>query len=139
MGYSSREIQQDNYDDEPMPNWALKLQQSAIPNNNFNCPHLVLDAQGMATVQVQNHEQSWEKYYAFIVGGDVDALSSISITVKPRVGMLAARGGVNYYFLDQAQLKLTIKAIENLPLPGNCNCWLLVGTEEEHWFYKLMI
>jgi hypothetical protein len=78
----------------------------------------------MATVQgAQNHERSWEKYYASIVGGDVDDLSSISITVELRVGMLAPRrGDVNYYFSYQAQLKLTIKANENLPLPGNSNC-----------------
>ena len=134
MGYSSDLIEQDNYDDDPMPNWALKLQQS-VPNDNLNCPQLALDSHGMATVQVQNQERSWEKYYSFIVGDD-DALSSI--TVEPRVGMLAPRGGVND-FSDQAQLKLTVKATDNQPLAGNGNCWLLVGTEEESWFYKLKV
>jgi hypothetical protein len=40
MGYSSGEMQQDNYDDKPMHNWALKLQQSAMSNDNANrnCP-----------------------------------------------------------------------------------------------------
>jgi hypothetical protein len=71
---------------------------------------------------------------------DVNADVLSSITVEPRVGMLAPRGSGNDSFSDQAQLKLTMKAIENQPLPGNgINCWLLVGTEEESWFYKLMI
>jgi hypothetical protein len=140
MGYSSGLVEQENYDDEPMPNWALKLQQS-VPNDTFNCPQLALDSLGMATVQVKNLERSWEKYYSFIVG-DADANADVlsSITVEPRVGMLAPRGSGNDSFSDHAQLKLTMKAIENQPLPGTgINCWLLVGTEEESWFYKLMI
>jgi hypothetical protein len=137
MGYSSGLIEQDNYDDDPMPNWALKLQQSGVPNDNSNCPQLELDSHGMATVQVQNQERSWEKYYSFLVG-DEDILSWI--TVEPRLGMLAPRGGVSD-FSDQAQLKLklTITANENQPLPRNRNCWLLVGTEEESWFYKVLM
>ena len=134
MGYSSGLIEQDNYDDEPMPNWALKLQQS-VPDVELNCPQLAFDSHGVATVQVHNQERSWEKYYSFIVG-DEDALSSI--TVEPRVGMLAPRGGVND-FSDQAQLKLTVKATDKQPFPCNGKCWLLVGTEEESWFYKLNV
>jgi hypothetical protein len=147
MGYSSGlKIEQDNYDDEPMPLWALKLEQTIPPSDDNNCPQLELELAlldshaGMAaTVQVQNQERSWEKYYAFIVGSDpADAacFSSI-ITVEPRVGMLAPRGGVND-FSDRAQVTITV---HSQPLPGNINnnCWLLIGTEEENWFYKLMI
>jgi hypothetical protein len=140
MGYSSGLIEQDNYEDEPMPNWALKLQQSVPPNNDKlkNYPQLELNTNGMVTTtaQVQNQERSWEKYYAFIVGDDKDVTSLI--TVEPRVGMLAPRGGVNE-FSDRAQLQLTITANAGQPLASNGNCWLLVGTEEESWFYKLMI
>jgi hypothetical protein len=40
---------------------------------------------------------------------------------------------------DRYQLKPTTKKQMKIFFQETCKRWLLVGTEEEHWFYKLMI
>jgi hypothetical protein len=125
MGYSSGEAEEENYEDEPIPKWALKLQ-ALTPHEN--APELSIigsteDAAALV-VDIKNDERSWEKYYAFILG------DAGSLVVEPRVGMLAPRGGANNY-ADTAQLKVTGAG-------SSGNVWLVVGTEAERWTYKLI-
>jgi hypothetical protein len=123
MGYSSGEVQLDNYEDEPIPTWALKLQ--LLEQLPGSCPELIL-LEGSATIKVKNDERSWEKYYAFVIG-DVALL-----VVEPRVGMLAPRGGANN-FSDTA--KLQVRRSGN---GSHGSAWLVIGTEAERWTYKLV-
>jgi hypothetical protein len=124
MGYSSGEIQLDNYEDEPIPTWALKLQLlELLPSS---CPELML-SEGSAMIEIQNDERSWEKYYAIVIG---DAASLV--VVEPRVGMLAPRGGANN-FSDTAQLQVRRSGNRS-----QGSTWLVIGTEAERWTYKLV-
>jgi hypothetical protein len=129
MGYSSGEVVEENYEDEPIPTWALKLK-ALTPHENASELSIIGSAEGAAAlpvpvvVDIKNDERSWEKFHAFIVG------DAGSLVVEPRVGMLAPRGGANNYS-DTAQLRVTGA--------GNSgNVWLVVGTEAEKWTYKLI-
>ena len=123
MGYSSGEPQEDNYEDEPVPNWALRLKDIVPP---IDCTELKVEIDAPSAIEVQNDERSWEKYYAFVVGPN-----SSSFSVDPRVGILAPRGGANN-FSDKAQLLIQRK---NAMLGDS---WLVIGTEADKWIYKLL-
>jgi hypothetical protein len=122
MGYSSGEVQLDNYEDEPIPTWALKLQLLELPSS---CPELML-SEGSAMIEIQNDERSWEKYYAFVIG------DAALLVVEPGVGMLAPCGGANN-FSDTA--KLQVRRSGN---GSHGSAWLVIGTEAERWTYKLV-
>jgi hypothetical protein len=123
MGYSSGEIQLDNYEDKPMPTWALKLQLLELPSS---CPELML-WEGSAMIEIQKDKRSWEKYYAIVIG---DAASLV--VVEPRVGMLAPHGGA-HNFSDTAQLQVCCSGNRS-----QGSTWLVIGTEAERWTYKLV-
>jgi hypothetical protein len=122
IGYSSDEIEEDNYEDEPIPNWALKRRAQTPPEG---CPELQLGPNGETSVEISNDERSWEKYYGFVIGD-----ASPSYSIEPRVSMLAPRGGANN-FSDTA----TIKISGNVDAGGES--WLLLCTEAETWLYRL--
>ena len=135
MGYSSGEVEEEKYQDEPIPMWALKLQARTPPENAPELSITTSSSSGsteggaalvVVVVDIQNEERSWEKYYAFIV------VNAGSLVVEPRVGVLAPRGGTNHYS-DTAQLKVT-----GAGSSGNNTTWLVVGTEAETWTYKLI-
>lgn len=119
---TSAEQEEEDYSDEPVPTWALKLKE-IIPSNES--PTLQL-ASGYASVQIQNEERSWEKYYAFLIGDNIDTL-----VVEPSVGMLAPRGGTEN-FPDTAQL--TVQGATGV----GGKAFLAVGTEAEKWVYKII-
>jgi hypothetical protein len=124
MSYSSGGVQEENYDDEPIPNWALERRaQSESPPEG--CPGLSIGPSGNTAVEISNDERSWEKYYGFVIGA-----ASSSYSIEPRVGMLAPRGGANN-FSDSATIKIS----------GNVNAgvdtWILLCTEAETWVYRL--
>lgn len=112
---------EEDYSKEPIPNWALKLK-DVMPSDEAPSIHLTGDS---GTVTIQNEERSWEKYYAFLIGGD-----SESLVVEPNVGMLAPRGGTEY-FQDFEQLTVHGEA-------AGRNSFLVVGTEAETWIYKII-
>jgi hypothetical protein len=122
-GYGSAELEEEDYSDEPVPTWALKLKE-IVPSNES--PTLQL-ASGSGSVQIQNEERSWEKYYAFLIGDDIDTL-----VVEPSVGMLAPRGGTEN-FPDTAQL--TVQGA----IGAEGKAFLAVGTEAEKWVYKILL
>jgi hypothetical protein len=122
-GSSTPAEQEEDCSDEPVPTWALKLKE-IIPSNES--PTLQL-ASGYGSVQIQNEERSWEKYYAFLIGDNIDTL-----VVEPSVGMLAPRGGTEN-FPDTAQL-----TVQGATDGAGGNAFLAVGTEAEKWVYKII-
>lgn len=63
-GYGSSSIEEEDYNDEPIPNWALKMKE-VVPNDDS--PELQLSPLEVTRISIQNEERSWEKYYAFVV------------------------------------------------------------------------
>ena len=109
-----------------------------------------------ASVTIQNQERTWEKFYAKIMirnsddGAFVELENGVPLVVRPRSGSLAPRGGASNAcdasnpYSDSA----TIQIINNnydqdgFILPDNLmqkDVWLIVGTEEEKWSYKLFL
>ena len=141
MSYSSSansEESQDYYEDEPLPNWALKLQQPISSERVNNYPQLALDeTTGKATVEIQNDERSWEKFYAFVVPEE-DLLSQQQkfFVVEPKVGLLAPRGGTND-FSDRATVQVQRTTGSN-EVVAAARYFLVVGTEAEKWTHVLV-
>jgi hypothetical protein len=134
-GYgSSEEEEPQDFSNEPLPKWALRLQSQRPPES---CPVLEVASNG-GTVEFSNEERSWERFYAMIIpeSGSSDEqvpAVALSYTVEPSGGMLAPRGGSGAY-KDTAHV--VVKA-EQLPMGSYSSCWLFIGTEAETWHYKL--
>ncbi len=124
LGYSSGEIQQNNFETDPIPQWALNMRELVPTSNNLPI-ELAVHADHTTQIEIQNQERSWEMFYAFVIGP-----SASTTIVRPWVGQLAPRGGVNQ-FSDSMLLQ-----IETLDLVGDY--MLVVGTEEQKWFYILV-
>ena len=86
------------------------------------------DAQG-GTIEIQNDERSWEKYYAFVVGEQ-----AAFFVISPYVGMLAPRGGANQ-FSDSAILKISKTGTGSNGITSGT--FVVAGTEAETWIYQI--
>jgi hypothetical protein len=159
----------DNHEEEELgelPNWARKMHppaEQSIPSMQFEVVNIPSNSDPMdglmhsASVTIQNQERTWEKFYAKIMirnsddGAFVELENGLPLAVRPRSGSLAPRGGASNAcdasnpYSDSA----TIQIIHNnhdrgvFILPGNLtqkdHLWLIVGTEEEKWSYKLFL
>lgn len=136
MSYASGDVvQEDNYEEEPIPNWAIRRleKEQSIQTRTTTFEEVILEnSRSSTSVTIQNDERSWEKYYGFVIGKDPS-----SYEIKPKVGMLAPRGGSGG-FSDAATI--TVKCAK---APGDGgheeddDAWLLLCTEAETWMYKL--
>ena len=149
MSYAtSSDLEQESnyYEDEPLPNWASKLQQPISSEQVNNYPQLALNDNGKASVEIQNDERSWEKFYAFVVVSEEEddlvleqqqqqQLLLSQFVVEPKVGQLAPRGGTND-FSDRATINVTTG--NNKIEKGRNQFFLVVGTEAETWKYRLV-
>eukprot|EP00980_Cylindrotheca_fusiformis_P029592 scaffold23554_cov142-Cylindrotheca_fusiformis.AAC.1 len=124
-GSSTPSLDEEDYSKEPIPAWALRLKDT-LPSAEAGS--VLRLASGYGSVEIKNEERSWEKYYAFIVGGDDETQDSL--VVEPRVGILAPRGGTES-FRDAAQITVQGETRESE------NVFLVVGTEAESWIYKI--
>lgn len=133
-GYgSTEEYQEEDFSNEPLPKWALRLQSQPPPEN---CPILQVNADGGTPVSFSNEERSWERFYAMIISGaDNDAAEENAgiYTVEPSAGQLAPRGGSGKYG-DSGQVLVNKLQGSDGTSP---DCWLVIGTEAERWYYKL--
>ena len=141
--------------DEELPNWAKKLAPTesqttsplvlSVPSNSNPMDGMVY----FASIDIRNQERTWEKFYAKIMAKrpegfvEVDnAVSVIGLSVAPRSGSLAPRGGASNAcddskpYSDSATIRIT-QADTNSGGSIGDNLWLVVGTEEEKWAYKL--
>lgn len=131
MSYSSgSSIKEDNFEDEPLPKWALRLKEMApldvLPSKIAG--EVIVDDAQSGTIKIQNDERSWEKYYAFVVGDQAS-----SFVVNPFVGMLAPRGGANE-FSDSAVLEISAAEVGCAVASST---FVVVGTEAETWTYQI--
>jgi len=143
-----------NEPNEELPNWAKRL----APTESQRLSPLVLNVpsnsnpmDGMvyfASIEIRNQERTWEKFHAKIMARqadgfvDVDSTSSaaVGLSVAPKSGSLAPKGGASNAcdasqpYSDSATISVTQAATG-----GNTenDLWLVVGTEEEKWAYKL--
>eukprot|EP00533_Pseudo-nitzschia_delicatissima_P002819 CAMPEP_0116088122 /NCGR_PEP_ID=MMETSP0327-20121206/5709_1 /TAXON_ID=44447 /ORGANISM="Pseudo-nitzschia delicatissima, Strain B596" /LENGTH=260 /DNA_ID=CAMNT_0003579197 /DNA_START=93 /DNA_END=875 /DNA_ORIENTATION=+ len=141
--------------DEELPNWAKKLAPTesqttsplvlSVPSNSNPMDGMVY----FASISIRNQERTWEKFYAKIMAKrpegfvEVDCVSSsIGLSVAPRSGSLAPRGGASNAcdaskpYSDSATIRIT-QADTNSGESTGDDLWLVVGTEEEKWAYKL--
>lgn len=122
MSYSSGEILEQNVEKDPIPSWARQMLDLPLP---LNAPELMVQPGHTTNVSIQNNERSWEMFYAFVVGP-----SSSTTKVQPWVGQLAPRGGANQ-FSDRMMLNIQSSDVRE-------DSWIVLGTEAEKWFYKLV-
>ena len=103
-------------------------------------------ATATTTIQIQNEERSWEKFYSFVLLCDDDQKkidASYLVLVSPRMGILAPRGtgtgsspaaSSSADFSDAIELRVSGMIVDT---SAAGKLWLLVGTEAEKWVYKL--
>lgn len=150
--YSSGGADESSVDeeDDELPNWVLRLQDSIEQSTKPTSGTLIFDEQQHKShsITIKNDERSWEMYYAYILS----TTSSSHIVddspfriISPTAGVLAPRGGASNLcdestpYLDNA-----IISIEWIGSSGDSsistNEWLLVvGTEAEVWRYRLAV
>merc|ERR550539_367683 len=112
-----------------------------------------------ATITIRNDERTWEKFYAKIMiqkredGEDGTRYTDneqndqqiFPFNVRPSSGDLAPRGGASNAcdemnpYSDSATIQIIHNPYNNINSTPGCEWWLLVGTEEEKWFYKLKL
>lgn len=141
--------------DEELPTWVKRLAPTvsqtlspivlSVPSNSNPMDGMVY----FASIEIQNQERTWEKFYAKIMTKQADgfveldsASPVVGLSVAPRSGSLAPRGGASNAcdasqpYSDSATIRVTQAATG-----GNTgeDLWLVVGTEEEKWAYKLKL
>ncbi|GFH60733.1 hypothetical protein CTEN210_17209 [Chaetoceros tenuissimus] len=143
--------------DVDLPNWAMKMKPSEAAFANpqlLSIPSNCNPMDGMvysASVDIQNQEISWEKFHCKLMvmlanGEFIEADASIKshIQVKPKHGSLAPRGGASNAcdrtkpYSDRATIRITHGSSSSLRTT-NDEIWLVLGTEEEKWYYKLIL
>jgi hypothetical protein len=101
-----------DYTQEPLPDWAVRLSELTADSVTSSAQTLPVDGK----VRVVNDEMTWERFYAFVVPQPTAA------TVEPWAGLLPRRGE-------------TVLQVQRNGSEGPS--WLVVGTEEDRWFYTL--
>lgn len=141
-------------DDEEMPRWAEKM---SLPVNLSiqNCESIQVPSNsnpmdGMVysvTVTVKNEERTWERFYTKITNIKEKKIDSDNLPfyVNPSNGYLAPRGGASNACDESSpysdSVNLCVLHNENYgdEITSEGEWWLIVGTEEEKWYYKLQL
>jgi hypothetical protein len=137
--YSSGPMEEDEPDEEePMPKWAERLGNSVTDDM---CSDTIRLSPNRDPVQVKitNQERTWEPFYAKVVGDD---MITSRIKVSPLHGKLAPLNGAdNPYDPQNPYSDSTIINVSCSQAIHTAQeeCYLAVGTEEEKWYYKLII
>ena len=140
-----------------LPNWAMKMKPSEAAVANPQLLYIPSNSNpidGMkysASVDIQNEEISWEKFHCKLMvmlenGDFTEADESIKsyVQVKPKNGSLAPRGGASNAcdrskpYSDRATIRITHDSSSSFHTV-NDEIWLVLGTEEEKWYYKLVL
>jgi len=148
------EEEQEEDDESQMPKWAIRMKppHEIVTNpSSYTILNMSsdIDENRIVKVTISNHERTWEKFYAKIMyqsktEPNVYTLDTNSfLKLHPKSGCLAPRGGASNAcdarnpYSDSVTLELM--CIENVSsLPDDYECiWLVVGTEEEKWYYKI--
>lgn len=143
-----------------------------VPSNSNPMDGMIYSA----SVEIQNQERTWEEFHAKLVmklsngeyveidngassSGPISPISSssseatriarprIPVTLQPRSGSLAPRGGASNAcdaskpYSDRVQIRVVqgqFSSIEDY-IQDEEEVWLVVGTEEEKWYYLLKL
>ncbi len=154
-------------EDEEMPNWAKKMQPPSgvsstgagsgsgsgsdafrtisVPSNSNPMDGMTYSA----NVRIKNDERTWEKFHTKIMCGEngrffsYEESSKKPFYVMPRSGHLAPRGGASNAcdesnpYSDSVTLKI-IHSANEIVAEGQ-EWWLVAGTEEEKWYFRLVM
>ena len=149
--------EEEELEEEKLPKWAKNMHlpegsdcrtvEIEVPSNSNRMDGMLRSA----TVTIQNDERTWEKFYAKIVPRC--AMNSLPpngptpqtpFRVRPQSGHLAPRGGAsnacnsNQPYSDSATIiVIHDENVLDCPPDGSVEWWLLAGTEEEKWYFKL--
>jgi hypothetical protein len=135
---------EDKFDDNDLPMWVQKLG-STIPTNSFETIDFSNRDIGTISLQIQNEERTWERYYAKILNlstTEDNTYVKLHTTnffeiVVGQQGMLAPRGGAGG-ISDIATIILR-RLKPTLETTYWNSFWLAVGTEEKNWYYQLKL
>lgn len=133
----------DSREQQELPKWALSVKPSEnasileVPSNANRKNGMIRSA----SVTIANDERTWEPFHARIVCTN-DANNDL-FTARPSSGDLAPRGGASNA-CDESQPysdSATINVIHNEKEQSidGAEYWLVVGTEEEQWSYRLRL
>ena len=130
-GYGSSSIpKKQNYESEPLPDWAIRRREQHECNIPSNAQVLKLDKQGKVTFTITNDERSWEKYHIFWMGNDA---SKGVVQVHPSAGMLAPRGtSTSDGYSDSETISVVV--LDPKVLQGG---WILAITEADTWKFRI--
>jgi len=139
------EEETDDGADEVLPRWAYNMGSSGVTDEDC-LDTLMLPRSGEPlTVRITNQERTWEAFHVNVVGGDGSLLPSEGfVQFAPAKGKLAPRGGAsnlcdpNRPYSDSATIQIRFSpGARDRALP--LECFLLIATEEEKWYYKLLM
>ena len=145
--------EEEEEDESQMPRWAMQMKPTHEICSNLP-PSSILNISSsnkIAKVTVSNQERTWEKFYAKIMYKNktdpnfytLDSTTS-NLKVQPKTGHLAPRGGASNACdaLNPYSDSVTLEVICTNDASSCVECdsiWLVVGTEEEQWYYKVNI
>mmetsp|Transcript_16160 Transcript_16160/g.39526 ORF Transcript_16160/g.39526 Transcript_16160/m.39526 type:complete len:226 (-) Transcript_16160:25-702(-) len=101
---------------------------------------------GPVSINIVNDERTWEPFYMKVTTTPGQAASrnfddTHPLTIHPRAGTLAPRGGAvnlcdpNNPYSDAATI--TVDASGDLSSSSEDSLYVLIGTEEEKWYYRI--
>ena len=162
-GYAGRssakkiQEQEQEIDPEQMPKWAQRMnlpdgiessmssvQILEVPSNSNRMDGMTRSA----TVKIQNDEITWEEFFVKLLPRhfSVEEAASLAMPfrVRPRTGHLAPRGGASNAcdssqpYSDSATITVFYdESVADAALDGSIEWWLVAGTEEEKWYFKI--
>ena len=142
----------DNLSSEDMPRWAQQMRPPEVNSMGEECStELIIKDNGKyASATIINLERTWEKFYAFIMRQNEDCKvgfphsNGAPFLVEPEFGSLAPRGGASNAcdpkkpYSDSAKLTVSYDSSGEDKVSVE-DWWLVVGTEEEKWYYRLSL
>lgn len=139
LGYSAAPPLEEH--NEERPNWAARMGTDPAELQQKASEEITVPAQ----IVIRNQERTWEPF--FVKVQQIDAEGNVrevtnEFEFTPCRGKLAPRGGAtNPYdpsnpFLDNA--KIEIRPLSSVASVESTGMFLVVGTEEEKWFYRLL-
>ena len=136
-GYGNNSIpKKQNYDAEPLPDWAIRRQDKCRElNDNIpsNAQILKLNEQGKVTFTITNEERSWEKYHIFWMGNNNDNDFKVVAQIQPMAGMLAPRGTSSSDGYSDTETISVAVLDPNAIQEG----WILAATEADTWKFRI--
>ncbi|OEU05980.1 hypothetical protein FRACYDRAFT_257191 [Fragilariopsis cylindrus CCMP1102] len=165
--YSFNKNEEEEEEEEHLPNWVTNTMEPNFSNyKELIVPTNSNPMNGMiyfSSITIKNDERTWEKFYTKILTitntnttTTATKINNNIVTVQPISGFLAPRGGtsnvcdINKPYSDKATIRIiqqnnnnrkqhvVVTTADNI-MNNNKELWLVVGTEEEKWSYKLIL